>query len=356
MRKIVLLFFIIINLYAQYNINYAKNPYHAFLPKKGTFQLLFDYKKMNDAIDIFNIKKQELGKNIENFASIGDMDGGELEFRYTFLKNLMIDISLGYEKIGIGDENLKNIDVDGFIRYNINQNPYSFINSLSFDMGIKTDRGQDVIYTNLNTLKNMVKKITNANKVSIKEHRVTITKGKTYTVTTKDRVFAKLENLSDNSLYFRLLAEKSLSDTKLISMYLKYAYTSLTTKISTNPELLQNAKNNGEYIQTDLDRDENSFGFGINYMQEFSSINVISEIGYQFNYIFRSADLDERNYNNILTVDISYPLNRKFLINCGGKIMFSQFNGIIPYLYNRYSKTTFDHKYGYAYLGLSYNF
>ena len=359
MKKIFLSSAILISSYADYNIHYAKNPYHALLPKKDTLQVLFDYKKMNDTLDIFNIKEQELNGNVKNFASIGDMDGGEFEFRYTFLKNMMADLSIGYDKIDIGGENLKNINLDGFIRYNLRKNPYSFINAISLDVGIKADIGDDITYTNQNTLKNMIKKITDANKVSVTKHKVFVQKDKNsppYFVFTKDEVFGKLKDLSDNSFYIRLLTEKSISDSKYFSTFITYQYTNISTTLSTNKKLLREAKNHGKDIQTDLDRSESSISYGINYMQEFSSINIVAEIGYEFDYVFRDSYLDARNYNNILTVDLSYPINKKLFINTGGKIMFSQFNNIIPYLYNRYSQTTFDHKYGYVHLGVGYRF
>ena len=359
MKKIFLSSVILISSYADYTIHYAKNPYHALLPKKDTLQILFDYKAMNDTLDIFNIKEQELGGNAKNFASIGDMNGGEFEFRYTFLKNMMTDVSIEYDKIDIGDENLKNTNLDGFIRYNLGKSPYSFFNAISLDIGMKANIGEDVTYTNQNTLKNLIQKITKAHKVSVTKHKVFVQKDKNsppYFVVTKDEVFGKIKDLSDNSFYIRLLTEKSISDSKYFSTFLTYQYTNISTTLSTNKELLRAAKNHGKDIQTDLDRSENSINFGMNYMQEFSSINIVTEIGYEFDYVFRDSDLDARNYNNILTVDLSYPVNKKFFITTGGKIMFSQFNNIIPYLYNKYSQTTFDHKYGYAYLGIGYRF
>ncbi|MNN81568.1 hypothetical protein D3C81_1984060 [compost metagenome] len=36
--------------------------------------------------------------------------------------------------------------------------------------------------------------------------------------------------------------------------------------------------------------------------------------------------------------------------------MLHQFNGVIPYLYNKYTKNKYDKKYGYAKVGFVYNF
>ena len=36
--------------------------------------------------------------------------------------------------------------------------------------------------------------------------------------------------------------------------------------------------------------------------------------------------------------------------------MFQQFNSSLPYLYNKYTQTQFDKKYGFAKFGLAYKF
>jgi hypothetical protein len=76
--------------------------------------------------------------------------------------------------------------------------------------------------------------------------------------------------------------------------------------------------------------------------------------------MFRDAaledDNEETNYNNIVDIEFDYALNEKWSLYLSGTAMSNQFNGVIPYLYDEYTKTTFDHKYGWAEVGLIYSF
>jgi hypothetical protein len=66
--------------------------------------------------------------------------------------------------------------------------------------------------------------------------------------------------------------------------------------------------------------------------------------------------LEETNTNNIIDLDLLYDINNDISFYVGGKLMSNQFNGEIPYFYTSYTKTTFDHKYGYAKTGLIFKF
>jgi len=62
------------------------------------------------------------------------------------------------------------------------------------------------------------------------------------------------------------------------------------------------------------------------------------------------------NSNHVLNLTISKVMSRQFLIFVGAKYYTHQYNGVIPYLYNDKSKNSFSQKFGFATLGLVYNF
>jgi len=93
---------------------------------------------------------------------------------------------------------------------------------------------------------------------------------------------------------------------------------------------------------------------GFNYTLE--SKDFIYEIGFEYDKFIRDEGLDYIDFNYIIDADISYKLSKQILLFAGAKIMYRQLNGEIPYLYNEYSQTSYDHKYGYTKYGLQYSY
>ncbi|MEA3353047.1 MAG: hypothetical protein U9Q33_04425, partial [Campylobacterota bacterium] len=84
--------------------------------------------------------------------------------------------------------------------------------------------------------------------------------------------------------------------------------------------------------------------------------DYILEFNYEYNKLFRDKKLEYMNKNNIINMFLSKKISDNVLVYLGGRAMFQQFNTDIPYLYNQYSQTQFDKKYGFAQLGLIYSF
>ena len=67
-----------------------------------------EYQKLNDTLDIFDIKSQELGKTLSKYASIGNMDGYKISLVYGYSKDLAIDTVLLQQRIEYGSGTLVN--------------------------------------------------------------------------------------------------------------------------------------------------------------------------------------------------------------------------------------------------------
>jgi hypothetical protein len=159
--------------------------------------------------------------------------------------------------------------------------------------------------------------------------------------------------MKDKSLYLKLISEKKLTTTSYIAFFIKYQHTSITTTIKANKELTEKGKEQGYNLHKNFDRDENSIDIGFNIM---GGLNYIVEFEYYLTTIKRDKELGYINYNHTINLDIMKPINKNWFAYVGGKIMYRQFNGDIPYLYNKYSQTTFDHKYGFARVGIGVTF
>ena len=71
---------------------------------------------------------------------------------------------------------------------------------------------------------------------------------------------------------------------------------------------------------------------------------------------FRDDALDYLDSNSILGLDFNWYVTDRLVFTIGGELYHRQLNGIIPFLYNEYTQTTFDHTYGRMNLGIAYLF
>lgn len=362
MKKILLVVLVLINLYSsEKSMRYGYSDLHAYLMQKNSAQVWIEYDKLNDALDVFNIKKQELGSNAKSFGSIGDLDGVSLGIRYRGNSSRMYTLSSSFKNIKYGENSLKNKNIEIFARQNLYTNPFVNFNAVSFDIGLHADKATDISYSKPIFLENLAKKVFDVKDVKIAQisgkYKIGIVKKDGSTLVTdsmNQKPTLYIKDMADASIYIRLIAEKHFSDNFLTGMFLKTGWTKITSKVGANQELIQEASKKGYETQKNLDRDEKYIEAGFN--TSFYTGSIVLEMFYRYMYLFRDSSLDYINYNHIVEAFIEKPIGKSYMVYIGGKFMYRQFNGVIPYLYNKYTQTTFDHKYGYAKFGIIYNF
>ena len=335
------------------SLKYALHNSHAFPFVKNKTLITLEYQKLNDTIDVLNIKDQELGDSISDYASIGDMDGYKVNITYGFSEKITLNACVNVQNIEYGSGKLKNKKYEIFGRYNFFQNPFSKL-AASIDIGGITNQGNDIVYDDINLLNNLGHKISSDFKLVESNGKYYIIKPATgeYLLLTQ-KPYISIENLEDFTFYGKINIEKKFSNHFFLNGFIKLNTTSIKTHITANPELVKKAKDYGYDLDLNLDRSETSVNIGFNVTY---GINYIWEFEYYYTKIFRDKDLDYIDYNHVVNLDVIKPLNKNWFIYAGGKVMYRQFNGEIPYLYNKYSQTTFDHKYGYARAGVGFVF
>lgn len=349
------------------NINYANSDIHTLTLKKGRVEFFADYLKMNDQLDIFNIKKHEF-KNAKNFDAIGDLTGYRVGFRYGLSDKLMLSYGRTHQKIGYSSDNIFNNRDNLYLRDNLFQYPSAFFNSgVSLDIGFERNSLDDFYLRDLETINSLIHKI-----LPNKSAELRYSDGKTpfkgepkarkkgyyayfnhTTTKLKNSPYVALKKTNDNSIFFRLLTG-FYKNNSLTDFYLGLKRTKINNLITTTDEIKKLALDQGYNVEKNLDRFETMAFGGLNY-----SLNIgkfIYEFNYEYEKFFRSKGLDYIDYNHIIRASISYIVNKKLFLNIGGKFMYRQFNGQIPYLYNKYTQTSFDHKYGYVSFGAEYHF
>jgi len=145
MFKILFLIPLCFSFLLSQNLNYAVSDKHSFTLPKGKLQIKSSYLKVNDTIDILNIRDSQ------GDTPLGSMDGYDIALRYGITQDDSIFVAYDQWNIEYSGAILKNRKVDIFNRYNLVSNRYGFFNSLSFDVGYTKDSADTTLYSNLNS-------------------------------------------------------------------------------------------------------------------------------------------------------------------------------------------------------------
>ena len=228
---------------------------------------------------------------------------------------------------------------------------------MSFDFGIKFNKADNINYDNPKYLEILAKKFLNVKNIKIQNNKIGVIKnnGETEILNLKNNPSIKLSNMKDISPFITLSAEKEFQYA-FVSLFSTLSYTKISTDIKANINPANDAtkaKLKNYKLSKNLDRNENTLNIGFNIT---TKTPVITEFSYKYLRIFRDKGLNYINYNHIINLDFIKPVKKNWFVYLGGKLMYRQFNGVIPYLYNKYSQTTFDHKYGWARIGVGYYF
>ncbi|NWF65836.1 MAG: hypothetical protein HXX81_00020 [Campylobacterales bacterium] len=341
------------------SLNYAESNINAFTLQKNSLEFALKYSKINDTIDFLNVKDTELKGVPDSIGSIGDMDGYGIKIRYGVHERFSIFGEFDKQNIDYSDEKLKNNKIDVFARYQIAQKPINAIDAISVDIGYNQNSAEQLNVTNDTLLNIMLQKIKPGTSAKISngdlykdDMKITLWNAN------GDKIIPALsiDDLKDSSWYIRLLFAKQFTNKSILDLYLGFKQTDIKSLIGIEPKnhsLLNDII--GQYKIPNLNRDENTFFTGLNYSLEFFN-GLIGEINYEYSTTNRADDIDYITENHTVDASISKPITKSFIAFIGGRAMYRQFSTDIPYLYNKYTQTTFDHKYGYAKIGLIYKY
>ena len=361
MKKLLLLLSICTYLFST-NINYTKSDIHAFIPQKGQLSILVELQKTNDQLDILNIKEDEFSSSTNGYDNLGDMDGLKLELRYSIFDNLYLNTKYNKKELEYASSTLINTNIDIYLRYNIYQNN-NF--AISIDGGYEINKADDLKISDLKTINDTIAKVLPNNDASIEKvsgiYKLNYTKdGTVNRIDLTLNPYLSINDTQDKSLYSRVILSYKFKNL-LFDLYSGYKqikiYTSMDSSIAHEPNTdIQNELNSGSskasYSTT---REDGMIYWGTGIRYHFSQY-IAGELNYQYNKILRINCLKEMDENHILNANLLFGITRSTIFYMGGQIMSNQFNGEIPYLYTQYTKTAFDHKYGYANFGFIFKF
>ena len=353
MRLLILLWMTQLLLYA------TPQDIHAFLAKTDTFYISMGVEKVNDTLDVFNIKERELDKKRNNFTTLGDMEGLDVNMGYTFNKQWYLHINLNQKKLNYLGSKLTTKKIDSYLRYQFyHSNNWAF----SVDLGYAMNQANDTSMDSVEAINDVLEDILPNKEIELKDknnQQTLFYRGEDRSIKTvelKNKANVKVEDTYDKGFYTRAIL--SLKQKKwLFDSYLGYSEIQIHSKLDSsvfdeeNPDLQKELE---ALVLVDKRKDAMFFG-GMSVGYAFND-KWQGDLHYQYNHIVRIACLENSNTNHIFNFNLTYNINSNIDFYIGGKVMLSQFNGEIPYMYTKYNKGSFHHKYGFANGGIAYKF
>ncbi len=335
-------------LYLTYSYDY---PASMVIPK-GRLEADFFYGKVNDRMDVFNIRGRELSSVSSRFraGSLGNYEHLKFNLNYGLTYQSMLSTGINSRLIDYGSSKLN------VYSYHFSARK-SFGSILSVNLGFRGDAAKHRTFSNVNEINYYIHKFRPDISIELGPSYVWFVKETPdlkikYEVPKKENPNFKLKNLNDLTKFVRFTLGKAF-DFVYPNLFFEFGRTSINTKVDTN---LKNIIPNGykdriPKFPIDLSRNENYWktGFSIFLRTPFKTLTSLE---YEYIRLNRSKNLGYTNYNHVFRAKIDYFLRRNIILSVGGEYLHRQFNGVIPFMYNRYSQTTFDHRYGWAEIGV----
>lgn len=358
MRNYILFLCLLSSLQADY-IGESKAP---LLLHENTFELSYRYGAMNDTLDIFNVKESEFSTlSSQQTNGLGDYQSSTLVGNYSPSDNSLFNLSLASQTISYGGSSLDVLHYETFGRYVFH--PYSHIN-LGIDIGLRGNKGKKISMSSAADLQYYLNSLGKNIQASETSEYLWLTKN--YTNLALSVGFPKdkhpelsINNMSDRTFFGRTSISWE-SDDFSPSCYIEVGNTAISTTLDTNMDDIAGDNFKELFAQyTDfpihLDRNEHYSSIGFNLITK-TFFDTTLTTNYEYTRLFRDADINTFNTNHTLKMNLSYEVSSDLTIMAEGTYMHRQFNTAIPFLYNEYSKNTFDHPYGWLQFGVSYTF
>ena len=359
LRTILFLFLIIFSLsfhsfsgelplYLVYSYDY---PASMVIPK-GRYEVGLFYGRVDDTIDVFNVREKELSKISSQVrtGTLGNYDHLKLNINYGLTYRSMLSFGFVYRSIDYGRGNLN------VYSYRLSARK-SFNSVFSFDFGLKGNVAEDLTFSNVDDINFYLHKFRPDISIEVDPYYVWFVKETPdliikYGVLKEENPYFKLQDMKDLTKFIRLTVGKAF-DFFYPNFFLEYGRTNIDTKIDSNLKNMvpMEYRNRLPELPVDLSRSESYWkgGFSVFIKTPFKTLTMIE---YDYIRLRRDSDLDYINYNHVFKLGVGYFLKKNVIFSLRGEYLHRQFNGIVPFMYNKYSQTTFDHKYGWAEVGI----
>ncbi len=325
-------------------------------------EISYEHKAMNDTLDIFNVKDSEFGSSSTvQTNGLGDYSANSLTLNYSPISESLLNLTLSSQTIGYGSSTLDVLSYGGYGRYLFHPSSWA---TIGIDVGFRGNKGKKISISSASDIQYYINKLGKNIQASETSEHLWLTKK--YDNISLSAGFPKsanpeisIDNMSDQTFYGRSSIAIPF-ETVTPSLYIELGRTAISTTMDTNMDDIAGSSFKSLFdsyanFPINLDRTEKyaSIGFDLAINTLFDTTLTTN---YEYKKIFRDDELSYINANHTLKMLLSYAITPEVEIHVGGTYMYRQFNGAIPFLYNKYSQTSFDHPFGWLNIGISYTF
>lgn len=328
------------------------------LAPKGQVEISLEYLMMNDTVDIFDIRDEEIESVNRNLQSttLGDLNGGRLLINYGLLSLTTLHGEYTYRNVdlSVSDFQVHSLELSvrqGLLGYESKGWPL-----VALDAGVRLNFGEDIHFDQIDRINSVLRLVNPDLSINDTGSDLVFSDGtNNYEVSKagRDPLKASIEDLLDHTWFIRLTVGKPLGPV-LPNLFAEYGHNEIDSRITSNIDQYLPASifPAVSALPLELDRSENYWKVGCNL--HFSlPFDLQGYLEYHYLRMDRDNGLDFVDYNHVVKGNLAYFLTDYLAINLGASYYSRQFNGVIPFLYNEYTQTGFDHDYAFVHMGLS---
>lgn len=315
--------------------------------------------RMDDHIDLFDFREREVSaQTARAFSGLGDLKGARLLANWGVLPATQLH----------GEYSWRNLD-NGLLRMDIDSYELSARQLLHpqapgrpavlLDFGGRVNRAGDSVIRSVAEIDLFVKRINRNYSVSETPSHLVLGTGSATAFFPKANTPAlqvSVEDMVDMTPFVRATCGVSLGAWEP-ALFIELGRSWIDSSIDSNLNTIVGTSFSS--VAADfplkLDREENYAKAGFNLYGP-GPFGTQGNLRYEYLRLDRPSGLDAVNYNHILKADLVMPLTPRWALNLGATYYRRQLNGVIPFLYNRYTQTSYDHDYGTAHLGVVASF
>jgi len=326
----------------------VKNYPSSLIIPKWRFRIGLNLGKVNDTIDFLDIREKEVGKKGEALG-LGNYDhyGGYLNIGLT--DSLMFSGSYLHRFIQYGHGTISVHSYEAFLRK-------SFNSVFSIDFGVRGNVLDRKKMNNVSDINYFIRKFKPNVHIEVDPYYIWFVKetetGKIVSGVAKgEDPYINLYDSWDFTNFIRFTVGKAYRYINP-NAFIEYGKTDINSKIDTNLKYYvpKGFEDSLPDLPLNLDRDESYLKFGLNSFIR-TPFKTLTYLEYNYIVLNRDSGLGYEHSNHVVRLEINYFLGRYLTFFVGGVYLHRQLNGIIPFLYNKYTQTTFDHRYGWAEAG-----
>ena len=336
-------------------------PISLVLPHKRV-ELSLDHIRIDDAIDIFDIREEEVPKaKSEWHETVGDMQGFRGTVNIGVLEGSNLHTEYTYRKIDYGVSNLAVNSYEISWKQHLPADTYGGAVFFAIDGGIRYNFSDDQEFTEESQINAALNRFVDRVEIQLDQDHVRFQKTtdsgiQTETVDRNGKPEPKVINsdMYDYSPFIRFTAGRIVGPL-FPNLFVEYGSTKISSSLdfSMKDDIPSSVADRFPDLPIDLNRHEDYIRTGLCILWKNPYL-FMARLEYNYLKLFRESGIGYVDDNHIIKADINYFITTSLILNFGGVYFHRQYNGIIPFMYNEYTQSTFDHRYGRVHLGMTY--